>query len=157
MLCPFLLYCKVTQSYIHTHSFFHITFFHDLSQEIGCSSQGNIFKKVPEAKQRREVEHPFFPAWHPLHFPSCPGVFLLLHHFHHSWAQIGRRQTSSIAQDLAIGHGRIVSLLVTPWTPRGSDSQLGVTCAPGDIWGHFLDVMSWGNYWHLVKIGQRWC
>ena len=35
MLYQFLLYSIVTQSYIHTHSFSHIIFYHVLSQEIG--------------------------------------------------------------------------------------------------------------------------
>ena len=37
MLCQFLLYSKVTQSYIYIHSFPHIIFHHVLSQEIGYS------------------------------------------------------------------------------------------------------------------------
>ena len=35
ILCPFLLYSKVTQSYIYIHYFSHIIFHHVLSQEIG--------------------------------------------------------------------------------------------------------------------------
>ena len=37
MLCQFLLYSKVTQSYIYTF-FFYVIFHHDLSQEIGYHS-----------------------------------------------------------------------------------------------------------------------
>ena len=38
MLCQFLLYSKVTQSYIYTHSFSYISFLHGLSRETGYSS-----------------------------------------------------------------------------------------------------------------------
>ena len=39
MLCQFLLYSKVTQSYIHVHSFSCIIFHHVPSQEMGYSSR----------------------------------------------------------------------------------------------------------------------
>ena len=38
IFCQFLLYSKVTQSYIYIHSFFHTIFHHVLTQEIGHSS-----------------------------------------------------------------------------------------------------------------------
>ena len=38
MLCRFLLYSRVTQSYIYLHSFSHTIFHHVLPQEIGCRS-----------------------------------------------------------------------------------------------------------------------
>ena len=38
MLCPSLLYSKVTQFYTYRHSFFNILFHYGLSQEIGYSS-----------------------------------------------------------------------------------------------------------------------
>ena len=39
MFLQFLLYSNVTQAYIYIHSFSHIIFHPDLSQEIGCSPQ----------------------------------------------------------------------------------------------------------------------
>ena len=38
VLCQFLVYSKVTQSYIYIHYFLHIIFYHVLSQETGYSS-----------------------------------------------------------------------------------------------------------------------
>ena len=38
MLCQFLMYSIVTQSYIYIHSFSHTIFYHVLSQKIGYSS-----------------------------------------------------------------------------------------------------------------------
>ena len=67
MLCQFLLYSKVTQSYIYIHSYSHITSHHGLSPEIGysslCCTVGPhcLSILIPNSQF---LPLPFPPSWH---------------------------------------------------------------------------------------------